>query len=72
MKIQLKNDENKVIFEGNSQYLEGGTTDEKPSFHIELKGLSGIHELFFFMKSIDELDELISDLKELRDDISKK
>lgn len=56
----------KRIFEGIYQYLEGGRTNGKPSFHISIRGKNAEYEIYFNLDSEEELESLINDLQDLR------
>lgn len=64
--------QDKRIFEGRYQYLEGGETDGKPSFHILANGIKledgkkSDYEIYFYLDSQEELESLIQDLQDLK------
>lgn len=59
----------KEILSGKYSYLEGGTTEGFPSFHISL--FPGDEEIHFYCESKEELDDLIQSLKEIKDEVNK-
>jgi len=67
MRIYIDNaSQDKRVFEGVYQYLEGGRTDGKLSFHISVEGKNAEYEIHFHLDSEEELESLIKDLQELR------
>lgn len=59
----------KKLTEDEFSYLEGGTTNGLPSFHIGGRGGDEIH---FYCEKKEELDELIENLQELKKEIESK
>jgi len=65
MKIKICDTiKNEDILDGTYEYLEGGKTDGFPSFHISF----GKGEVFFYCEDEKELDELIKNLQEIKEE----
>jgi len=75
MKIVLhkhKDGIEKEIIELDYQYLEGGSTDNNPSFHIAAGNNGNYFEIYFYTKDEEELKELIKNLQEIKDNFAKE
>jgi len=55
--------EEEKIFEGKYEYLEGGKTEGKPSFHIVASNEKEDCEIYFYCESEEEIKGLIEELK---------
>ncbi|MEK6844992.1 MAG: hypothetical protein AABX44_01930 [Nanoarchaeota archaeon] len=69
MKIIVYSHLGEKLTEDKFSYLEGGTTNELPSFHIGGRGGDEIH---FYCEKKGELDELIDLLKEIKEEVTKE
>ena len=71
IKIKITKDEKQVIFEGRYSYTEGAIISGKPSFHIEIDKpfYYGSYQVFFECDSVEELDEFIEHLNDVKKNI---
>jgi len=68
VKIVVEDVAGKEILTGEFCYLEGGTTNGFPSFNITLKDGE---DIYFYCEKKEELDELIDLLQEIREEAKK-